>query len=112
MTAFTTPLSSLSHDMLGDLVKVYTQLREHAAVETAWTVTMSYARHRMSQIGKLREGVWYAQAFGAAAWEPRWSRATCYPRRLPGATTVTVCSSRSAASLPKRLTGTTSSKMP
>jgi hypothetical protein len=27
---------------------------------------MSYARHRMPQIGRLRDGVWYAQAFGGS----------------------------------------------
>ncbi|MBT6512295.1 MAG: FAD-binding oxidoreductase, partial [Rhodospirillaceae bacterium] len=56
----------LAHDMLGDLLKVYPQLEGHAAVETSWMGTMSYARHRMPQIGRLREGVWYAQAFGGS----------------------------------------------
>jgi gamma-glutamylputrescine oxidase len=66
MTAFTKPPPSLARDMLGDLVKVYPQLEGHVAVESAWSGTMSYARHRMPQIGKLREGVWYAQAFGGS----------------------------------------------
>ena len=66
MTAITTPPPSLARDMLSDLVKVYPQLADHAAVESAWTGTMSYARHKMPQIGKLRDGVWYAQAFGGS----------------------------------------------
>ncbi len=52
--------------MLEDLLTVYPQLRGHARVESAWTGTMSYARHRMPQIGRLREGVWYGQAFGGS----------------------------------------------
>ncbi|MGY8995460.1 MAG: NAD(P)/FAD-dependent oxidoreductase [Alphaproteobacteria bacterium] len=66
MTASTTPPPSLARDMLGDLLKVYPQLADHVAVESAWTGTMSYARHKMPQIGRLREGVWYAQAFGGS----------------------------------------------
>jgi len=56
----------LARLMLRDMLKVYPQLDGHAAFETAWTGTMSYARHRMPQIGRLREGVWYAQAFGGS----------------------------------------------
>jgi len=56
----------LARSMLADLVKVYPQLDGHAWFETAWMGTMSYARHRMPQIGRLRDGVWYAQAFGGS----------------------------------------------
>ncbi len=49
--------------MLGDLVKVYPQLRGVRA-ETAWSGLMSYAVHKMPQIGALRPGVWYAMGFG------------------------------------------------
>lgn len=46
-----------------DLLKVYPQL---AAVRTehAWGGLMSYARHKMPQIGQLAPGLWFAQAFG------------------------------------------------
>jgi gamma-glutamylputrescine oxidase len=33
-------------------------------VEIAWSGLMSYARHLMPQIGRLRPGVWYCTAFG------------------------------------------------
>lgn len=66
MTARTGEPPRLARLMLEDLVRVYPQLREHARFETAWSGTMSYARHRMPQIGRLREGVWYGQAFGGS----------------------------------------------
>jgi len=49
--------------MLGDLLKVYPQLRG-VRVETAWSGLMSYAVHKMPQIGELRPGVWHAMGFG------------------------------------------------
>jgi len=49
--------------MLGDLLKVYPQLKG-VAVETAWSGLMSYAVHKMPQIGQLSPGVWYAMGFG------------------------------------------------
>jgi len=66
MTARTDQPPRLGRDMLDDLTTVYPQLADHARFETAWMGTMSYARHRMPQIGRLREGVWYAQAFGGS----------------------------------------------
>ncbi len=49
--------------MLRDLLKVYPQLRG-VRVETAWGGLMSYAVHKMPQIGALGPGVWYAMGFG------------------------------------------------
>ena len=49
--------------MLGDLLKVYPQLAG-VRVETAWGGLMSYAVHKMPQIGTLGGGVWYAMGFG------------------------------------------------
>lgn len=49
--------------MLGDLLKVYPQLRGVRA-ETAWSGLMSYAAHRMPQIGEHAPGVWHAMGFG------------------------------------------------
>ncbi|MDA1073110.1 MAG: FAD-dependent oxidoreductase [Proteobacteria bacterium] len=66
MTARIAEPPRLARLMLDDLLTVYPQLRGHARVESAWTGTMSYARHRMPQIGRLRDGVWYGQAFGGS----------------------------------------------
>ncbi len=49
--------------MQADLVRVYPQL-EGVRVETGWGGLMSYARHKMPQVGRLEPGLWYAQAFG------------------------------------------------
>lgn len=46
-----------------DLLRVYPQL-EGVKVEHAWSGLMSYARHKMPQIGRLPEGPWYAMGFG------------------------------------------------
>lgn len=53
----------LSGLMLKDLLKVYPQLAG-VRVETAWHGLMSYASHKMPQIGQLQAGVWYAMGFG------------------------------------------------
>lgn len=46
-----------------DMVSTFPQL-EGVKVELAWSGLMSYARHLMPQVGKLRDGVWYCTAFG------------------------------------------------
>ncbi|MDR7333973.1 FAD-dependent oxidoreductase [Roseateles asaccharophilus] len=46
-----------------DLLKVYPQLAG-VRIEHAWGGLMSYARHKMPQIGQLAPGLWFAQAFG------------------------------------------------
>jgi gamma-glutamylputrescine oxidase len=46
-----------------DLLKVYAQLAA-VRIEHAWGGLMSYARHKMPQIGQLAPGLWFAQAFG------------------------------------------------
>jgi gamma-glutamylputrescine oxidase len=46
-----------------DIVRVYPQLAD-VEVEHAWSGTMSYAVHKMPQIGQLTPGVWLASAFG------------------------------------------------
>ena len=45
------------------MVSTYPQLSD-LRVEIAWSGLMSYARHLMPQIGRLREGVYYCTAFG------------------------------------------------
>ena len=49
--------------MRRDIQKVYPQLGE-IEIEHAWSGIMSYAVHKMPQIGELLPGVWLAGAFG------------------------------------------------
>ncbi|MBL6953795.1 MAG: FAD-binding oxidoreductase [Alphaproteobacteria bacterium] len=49
--------------MRGDLLKVYPQLAG-VKMETAWGGLMSYATHKMPQIGEAAPRVWYAMGFG------------------------------------------------
>lgn len=46
-----------------DMLKVYPQLAG-TKVDYAWSGMMSYGRHRMPQIGRLPEGLWYGMGFG------------------------------------------------
>ena len=46
-----------------DMLRVFPSLRE-ARIEFAWSGLMSYARHKMPQIGRLPNGAWYALGFG------------------------------------------------
>ena len=55
----------LARFMLADLLKVYPQL-EGARVASAWYGLMSYAVHKMPQIGRLSAGFWYAMGFGGS----------------------------------------------
>lgn len=57
------PPAAVQRFLLRDLLRVYPQL-EGARVETGWGGLMSYARHRMPQVGRIESGLWYAQAFG------------------------------------------------
>ena len=49
--------------LLGDLLRVYPQL-QGVRVTHAWSGWMSYARHKMPQIGRLPNGLWYSMGFG------------------------------------------------
>jgi gamma-glutamylputrescine oxidase len=57
--------TNLARFMLADLLKVYPQL-EGARVAHAWYGLMSYAVHKMPQIGQLNPGLWYAMGFGGS----------------------------------------------
>ncbi len=57
--------AQLARFMLADLLKVYPQL-EGARVASAWYGLMSYAVHKMPQIGQLSPGLWYAMGFGGS----------------------------------------------
>jgi gamma-glutamylputrescine oxidase len=52
-----------------DLLKVYPQLHD-VLVDYAWGGLMSYARHKMPQIGRSADGVWYAIGFGGHGMAP------------------------------------------
>ncbi|MES2015518.1 MAG: FAD-binding oxidoreductase [Pseudomonadota bacterium] len=47
----------------GDMLKVYPQLAG-TKVDYAWSGMMSYGRHKMPQLGRLPEGIWYGMGFG------------------------------------------------
>jgi len=47
----------------GDMLRVFPTLRD-ARVDHAWGGMMSYARHKMPQIGRLPGGLWYGLGFG------------------------------------------------
>jgi gamma-glutamylputrescine oxidase len=49
--------------LYADMLKVYPQL-DGVQVEYAWSGLMSYAQHKMPQIGSLPNGLWYAMGFG------------------------------------------------
>lgn len=53
-------LGKLLHKTMTD---TYPQL-SGLQIDTVWTGLMSYARHRMPQIGKLASGLWHCTAFG------------------------------------------------
>lgn len=52
-----------------DLLKVYPQLHD-VRVDYAWGGLMSYARHKMPQIGRTADGVWHAVGFGGHGMAP------------------------------------------
>jgi gamma-glutamylputrescine oxidase len=52
-----------------DLLRVYPQLHD-VRIEHAWGGLMSYARHKMPQIGCSADGVWYAVGFGGHGMAP------------------------------------------
>jgi glycine/D-amino acid oxidase-like deaminating enzyme len=49
--------------LMRDLLRVYPQL-EGVKLDHAWGGLMSYARHKMPQIGRCADGIWHAIAFG------------------------------------------------
>ena len=53
----------LKQIMMKDLLHVYPQLKGIRA-EVAWGGYMGYSKHKMPQIGKLEDGLWYCQGFG------------------------------------------------
>jgi glycine/D-amino acid oxidase-like deaminating enzyme len=52
-----------------DLLNAYPQL-DGVRIDHAWGGLMSYARHKMPQIGKSADGIWYAIGFGGHGMAP------------------------------------------
>jgi gamma-glutamylputrescine oxidase len=61
--------AELARMLRADLARVFPALRE-VPVDLAWSGLMSYARHEMPQVGRLADGLWYAQAFGGHGLAP------------------------------------------
>ena len=55
--------ADVAHLLYHDMLKVYPQLAG-TKVEYAWSGMMSYGRHKMPQLGRLPEGIWYGMGFG------------------------------------------------
>jgi gamma-glutamylputrescine oxidase len=55
--------ASLASLLRRDMLKVYPQLAD-VAIDYAWSGLMSYARHKMPQLGRLPDGMWYGMGFG------------------------------------------------
>ncbi|WP_420405002.1 NAD(P)/FAD-dependent oxidoreductase [Nisaea sp.] len=53
----------LEKKMIGDILRIYPQL-EGIRAEVAWPGTMGYSVHKMPQIGRLSDGVWFNQGYG------------------------------------------------
>jgi glycine/D-amino acid oxidase-like deaminating enzyme len=67
-----------------DLLRVYPQLAD-VRIEHAWSGLMSYARHKMPQIGRLPDGgPWYAMGFGGHGVGPTTAAGEVLARALTG----------------------------
>ncbi|MEW6707903.1 MAG: FAD-binding oxidoreductase [Pseudomonadota bacterium] len=73
--------------LMRDLLRVYPQLAG-VKVEHAWSGLMSYARHKMPQIGRLPEGPWYAMGFGGHGVGPTTLAGEVLAQALTGEATV------------------------
>lgn len=60
---------SIARLLRNDLLKVYPQLRD-VRIDHAWGGLMSYGRHKMPQIGRDSDGVWYGVGFGGHGMAP------------------------------------------
>lgn len=55
--------SKIAQLLRRDMLRVYPQLHG-VEIEYAWSGLMSYARHKMPQIGRTPDGIWHAVGFG------------------------------------------------
>ncbi|MCX4162344.1 MULTISPECIES: FAD-binding oxidoreductase [Paraburkholderia] len=60
---------SIARLLRRDLLRVYPQLHD-VHIDYAWGGLMSYARHKMPQIGRSADGVWYGVGFGGHGMAP------------------------------------------
>ncbi len=60
---------AVAHLLYRDMLKVYPQLAG-AQIHYAWSGMMSYGRHKMPQLGRLPEGLWYGTGFGGHGVSP------------------------------------------
>lgn len=63
IAAFSPNSTAIRQQLLRDIQRVFPQLKQ-PEVAYCWQGMMSYARHQMPQIGRHRDGYWYAQSFG------------------------------------------------
>lgn len=56
--------------LIGDMFKVYPQLRGHVEPDVAWAGELCYAPHKMPQIGQIEPGYWYNTGFGGHGLSP------------------------------------------
>jgi gamma-glutamylputrescine oxidase len=63
ITTRTTQPRHLGELLHRSMVSTFPQLAD-LQVDIVWSGLMSYARHLMPQIGRLRDGLWYCTAFG------------------------------------------------
>jgi gamma-glutamylputrescine oxidase len=60
----------IGEKLLGDMIKVYPQLKGHAGVDVAWSGELCYAPHKMPQIGQIEPGYWYNTGYGGHGLAP------------------------------------------
>jgi gamma-glutamylputrescine oxidase len=63
IAAFAPKMQTIEQQLTRDIKQVFPDM-ETLAVDYCWQGMMSYARHQMPQIGRHRDGYWYAQSFG------------------------------------------------
>ncbi|MEJ8796965.1 FAD-binding oxidoreductase [Trinickia caryophylli] len=69
ISIFERPAATVKHLLARDMRRVYPQLAD-VKIDFAWGGLMSYARHKMPQIGRTPDGVWHATGFGGHGMAP------------------------------------------
>jgi len=63
VSMFNPQQDKLKKIMMNNLLQIYPQFKGVKA-DVVWGGSMGYPTHKMPQIGRLQEGLWYAQGFG------------------------------------------------
>lgn len=63
ITTRATNPTGIARELRREMTTVYPQL-EPLETDLVWSGLMSYARHRMPQIGRMQDGVWHVTGFG------------------------------------------------